>query len=167
MQSTAKRFWCDSTISSSVTISGGIQKLFHRLFMKINQGHLYQCEYVSSSGAKKETSRGSHGPPWGRKQQSRRCTNCFQKAPKLLKLPENDLEQLYQKCKNCLPPSGKQLRSTLVSVYSRFEVCSTFPFQKFPRNSLTNSAWLVCYKFWLISIQLSHFKINYHDSKFN
>ena len=38
---------------------------------------------LSCSGSKKET-RGSHGPPWGRKQQFIRRQNCFYKAPKSL-----------------------------------------------------------------------------------
>ena len=60
----------------------------------------------SSSGAKKET-RGSNGPPWGRKQPLIRRPNCFYKAPKSLKLPENDFELLYQKVQKLLGPIRK------------------------------------------------------------
>ena len=50
---------------------------------------------------------GAMAPPWGRKQQLIRRPNCFYKAPKSLKLPENDLEQLYQKVQKLLGPLRK------------------------------------------------------------
>ena len=52
--------------------------------------------------------------PW---QQLRRRTNCFYKSPKSLKLPENDLEHLYQKVQIFFAPSVKPLRSAIASIY--------------------------------------------------
>ena len=79
-----------------------------RVATKILQNFgIFWWENISSSGAKKETR--------GRKQQQIRHPNCFYKAPKSLKVPENDLEKLYQKVQKFWPPSEKQLRSATVN----------------------------------------------------
>ena len=54
---------------------------------------------------------GSHGPPWGRKEQLIRCLNCLIRRQNRWNNLKMTLNNYIRRCKNCLAPSEKQLRS--------------------------------------------------------